>query len=379
MSIHVRRAEPNRASAYILVIGLLCAFGAFMYETYKKPRLIFVEAVPEYAKLYIDNNVVCANLPCEITLKNWPKDVRIVADRHYSEQITVSLFEHFKSNRHSFKVSLKAFPERSSKPKIVAREKDLKLSPQLDVPKRTPSPPTPVSKPPLELPLTCRETQEERQRILNRPPILCYSEDDKSVTFNKPGECYAAYWVSIKGHVQKLQGFGCMHEELTEPARRAFKNRIYLPGLKNGKPVEKAVETDIKYGSKATSSIREESDLSANETLNRDAQILFCPPVATPKSMTRSGHCIFEFDLSKQGRISQIRQTSCTHDELMIVISSAFQQCDFVAAKTDGVKVARPYMKHQIDVDVFDSQGRKIPVHASFGEKSVNKPYIIYE
>lgn len=377
MSIHVQRAEPSRASLYILVFGFLCALGAFIYDSYREPKTLNVKATPETAKLYIDGEVVCEALPCEITVQYWPKVVRVVADRHYSQVIPISIFEYFSSNLHSHDINLKPFPYRAPEPKIIIEETAPPLPQSEIMPKRKYSDPQNVPKPTTKanIPMKCRETSIERKQIQNRPPILCYSEDDKAVQHDTPGECYASYWVSVKGRAQKLQGFGCMHDEPLEAAKLAFKNRIYLPGLKNGKLVEKAVEAEIKYGAK--SAISGKGDLSSNTTLNRDARVLACPSVTTPKSMVRSGHCIFEFDLSKEGSIAQIRQTRCTHARLTRIMSSAFQQCKFIAAKTDGVAVERPFMKYQIDVDVYDSQGQKIPVHASFGEASVNKPYII--
>jgi len=386
MSEHVKRAEPNHSSYYILFFGLLCVLAVYIYDAYKKPRTLYIEATPKSASLYIENELVCETLPCEITQQYMPQDVWVQAKNHYTQKIPITLKDYFSNDELSFTIALEAFPksiitwpapkkETAAPNDVSVNRPSKRAAPKQDDPKSS-SFPKPSQKD--KLPMECLETARERQAIQNRAPVLCYYEDDKAVTYDATGECYASFWVSAKGRVQKFQWFGCMHDELIEPATAAFKNRIYLPGLRNGKPVERAVETEIKYGPNAGYITLPESDLSAPNSLNGDAQILSCPEVTAPKSMTRSGHCIFEFDLSREGHISHMRQTRCTHAEIMIVTSSAFKQCQFKAARTDGVNIERPYMKYQIDIDIYDKRGRKIPVHASFGDKSDDKPYITY-
>jgi len=177
-----------------------------------------------------------------------------------------------------------------------------------EVEKETLPTPKPVRRP---LPRECRETRQERQLAKNRAPVICHSLADQNVIFDVPGLCYASFWVSVDGRPKDLQGFGCRHDVLLETARRAFKSRRYLPGLEDGRPVQKAVDAEI-----------------------------------------------------------------CTHSELMTVASAAFKECEFTVATTDKRPVARPYMKHQIDIDVFDNKGEKIPVHPSFSDSSPHKPYI---
>jgi len=379
MSIHVQRGEPNRASSYILVIGLFFALCAFMFEAYKKPRTVYFEAMPETAKLYIENNVVCESLPCEITLQNWPKTVRVVADRHYSQEVPISIIEFFTSNRHSYEIHLEAFPEQPSEPNIIP-EIDIPPKPQpKKPPKPTYSPPVaPKPKVQAKLPKVCMETAEERQREQNRQAILCYHEDEKRVISNAQGECYATYTVSTEGRVRNIQGFGCMHDGLLEFAKRAFENRLYLPALKNSKPIEMAVEGEIKYGPPNGSDYPFRGEARTATTVNRDARVQSCPLVVPPKTLKRSGYCIYEFDLTAKGQVSQVREIKCTDASLKTPTLASFNHCLFILAKTDGETINRPYMKHQIDVNVYDQTGQKVPVHASFSENAVNKPYIVF-
>ena len=191
--------------------------------------------------------------------------------------------------------------------------------------------------------------------------------------------------------------YGCQHEDLIEPAKRAFKNRLYLPALIKGTAVNKVIKAEIVYGSDGgglpqNPAIKYKRELehrtldnnvlegqTSKKTINKDAQIISCPRFKTPSSLKRSGHCIFEFDLTDKGRISQMRQIKCTDAALKAVTLSSLKKCKFSPALTDGVAVNRVYMKHQIDANVYNRNGQKIPIHSSFGTNSLEKPYKIYK
>jgi hypothetical protein len=113
--------------------------------------------------------------------------------------------------------------------------------------------------------------------------------------------------------------------------------------------------------------------------VNGDASISACPSVVPPKAMRRSGHCIFEFDLTPEAAISRIRQIKCTDGSLKSVTLASLHGCSFKPALTDGSAISRLYMTHQIDVEVYNRKKQKIPVHAAFGEKSPNKPYVVFD
>lgn len=381
MSEHVRRAEPSYLSLYIFLIGLLCVIVVYMFEAYSKQRIVYVQATPKNAQLYVDNGLVCKSLPCEIEMQNWPKELWIKKNRHYSQQIPISPFKYFTSERLSYDIHLKAFPERPVEPEMTPQKPRPALPPQTHVPEREyPAiPSTPKPKPILQLPIACQETTQERQAAQNRQAVLCYYGDDKAVSLNVAGECYATYWVSVAGRVKNLHGFGCMHDALLEPARKAFENRIYLPALKNGKPVEGAINGEIRYGVNTTYAAPLESDRRPATPINGDARISSCPPVEPPNMMTRSGHCIFVFDLTPEAVISKVRQIKCTDAVLKSVTLASLNECSFKPAMTDGSAISRLYMTHQIDVDVYNSKREKIPVHAAFGEKNVNKPYVVFD
>jgi hypothetical protein len=163
MSIHIQRAEPNRASKYVWVIGLLCVIGAYIFQAYTKPRTVYVEATPKFATLYIENDLACEALPCEVVLQNWPKAIWVKSDRYYAQAVPISIFEHFSSERHRYEINLKAFPERPPEPKIILEEKTSSLPQANKAPKRIYSPPPNIvdSKPAVKLPVSCRETEEE--------------------------------------------------------------------------------------------------------------------------------------------------------------------------------------------------------------------------
>ena len=209
--------------------------------------------------------------------------------------------------------------------------------------------------------------------------MLCYYEADKDVISDAPGECYATYWVTTAGRVRNIQGFGCMHDSLLGPAKLAFENRLYLPALKNGKPIQMAVDGEIRYSPASGHAYPFTGEVHSEATLNGDARVQSCPLAEPPRTQKRSGHCIYEFDLTPEGSISQIRQIKCTNASLKPVTLASFNQCRFTPAKTDGSAIMRRYMTHQIDVNVYDPTGQKIPAHAAFGEKAVNKPYVVYE
>ena len=381
MSEHVQRVEPNRLNLFILVIGLFCTFITFLYEAYKKPRVLRVEAAPISAKLYIGNNLVCATLPCQITQKGTPTPIWVRANGYYAQQLKLPLLTHYTSDFRSVKVTLEPFTERD-----VKRVPPPQLGRPVEKPKGEASPRKPIaamphlpkSRQPAALPLECQETSQERQNIQNRQAVLCFYEEEGVVNFSSPGECYASYRVSKEGRVINIQGLGCMHEVLLMPAKKAFERRIYVPALKSGIPVEIVMEADIQYGQQVKY-YNEPAIAVENKSINGDARVLSCPPVLVPKAMTRSGHCIFEFDLSSAGRLSQIRQIKCTDAALKSATLNSLQKCSFKPAMTDGTAIDRPYMTHQFNVDIFDNEGNKTPLHASFGEKSVNKPYIYFE
>lgn len=394
MSEHVQRAERDNASYYILGFGLLFALVMALYEAYKKPRIAYVEAKPQNAQIYIEDELICESSPCKINLQFWPKSIWVRAERHHSQEVAIEKFKHFTSDTQTYKISLKSFPAVPDKPSAIPQAKKnvtkpLDKAPQTqDLPNRKTVPKPPVA----TLPLVCRESQAERKLIQNREPVLCYYEADKTISSQisgeVSGECYATYWVLRTGFVQNVHSYGCMEERLIEPAKLAFAKRIYLPALRNGRAVNRVTDGEIKYGPNAryapNTIAAEDKPTSYGERLkatprNADASVSSCPAVKPPAHLNRSGHCIFEFDLSNSGKVSQLRQIKCTHADLKSVTSSVFDQCKFMPARTDGAAVSRAYMKYQIDVDIYDAQRRKIPVHASFSEKAVNKPYMIYE
>lgn len=381
MSEHVQRAEPNRINLFIIVIGLFCGFVVFLYEAYKTPRLLRVEAAPNSAKLYIGNNLECANLPCQITQIGTPKPVWVRANGYYAQRLKTPLLAHYTSDFRSVKVVLSPFTKRDvksaprSQPDSPAERPKGEASPRKPV---VALPHKPKSRQSIPLPLECQETSQERQNIQNRQAVLCSYEEESIVNFSSTGECYASYRVTTEGRVTNIQGLGCMHDVLLMPAMKAFERRIYLPALKNGIPVEMRMEADIQYGPQVTYSHNPAITVE-NTTVNGDARVLSCPPLVVPKAITRSGHCIFEFDLSSVGRLTQIRQIKCTDAALKGASLTSLEKCTFKPAMTDGTAIDRPYMTHQFNVEIFDKEGNKIPLHASFGEKSVNKPYIYFE
>ena len=386
MSEHVRRADPSNATYYIILMGALSIFAVFLYESFTETRRIYVNATPSFARLYIEDRLACEAFPCKITQQYLPKNIWVRAENHYSEKLPISLIEYFTEEDLTFDIHLRAFPEEEINTFLRSDPQAPDMPPSIDLPldspgqinppeveKETLPTPKPVRRP---LPRECRETRQERQLAKNRAPVICHSLADQDVIFDVPGLCYASFWVSVDGRPKDLQGFGCRHDVLLETARRAFKSRRYLPGLEDGRPVQKAVDAEIHYGPKPSPLYPAITDHSSQKARNSDAKVLSCPSVKAPRSMKRSGHCVFEFDLSVNGQVTLLRQVSCTHAELLHVTSSAFKKCEFQAATTDKSPVARPYMKHQIDIDVFDKKGEKIPVHPSFSASSPHKPNI---
>ena len=417
MSEHIERVGHNYSGLNVLILGLLVCLGFYIYNV---PRTAYVETTPKIAQIYLGDNLICDYSPCEINLPIWPTRLSILADNYSPQEIYVLNLNPFTQGQQTYKIDLSPYvtsppkinitPEakkaevpnvgtlpRDDKPPKISEgppKKTVKSKPTAPTPKSD-KPSAPYIKAPFKLtesesPLACLETKLERKHALSREPILCHYEDDKRVTSDKSGTCYANYTVLKNGYVKDTHDIGCMHAELMEPARQAFASGVYLPALANGRPIQSVVFGEIIYGrgseradiNPALNYKRKRErfeDQLSKRTVNRDARVLSCPPPDKPKQMSRSGHCIFEFDLTKDGIIAQIRQTQCTDASLKNVTLKSLNKCKFRPAVSDNIAVRRDYMKHQIDLNLYDKKGRKIPPHASFGHKVVNKPYIVFE
>ena len=402
MSEHVKRAGRDYTVFYILLIGLLLILVGKFFDFYKLPRTAYVETTPKAARIYSGDILICEATPCEISLRFWPETVWIRRDNYYDKQLPVFNPDHFMAKHQTYSIPLRPKPIPKKVMPKTYEGKGLPQAPKdkglTERPKPKPSPPRRVSAP--NLPLECQETYWERAVGKNRDPVLCHFEDDKdvlSLASGRSGECYATFFVLQTGYVRNIHSYGCQHEDLIEPAKRAFKNRLYLPALIKGTAVNKVIKAEIVYGSDGgdlpqNPAIKYKRELehrtldnnvlegqTSKKTINKDAQIISCPRFKTPSSLKRSGHCIFEFDLTDKGRISQMRQIKCTDSALKAVTLSSLKKCKFSPAVTDGVAVNRVYMKHQIDANVYNRNGQKIPVHSSFGTNSLEKPYKIYK
>lgn len=397
MSQHVQRAERDYSIFYILFVAVLAIILIYFYSL---PRSVTVKTIPEQAKIYLGDDVVCETSPCDINLSIWPKTIAVDAPNYHSQRVRVLTQEHFFKGHQNIDITLKP----------IIRPLPQKLTPPLDE-KSEPSNPNITDKkdePPKlvivkpskrkavlptsvqpKLPLECYETPTERRGLKTREPIICYYEDDAKVTADENGMCYAYYSVERSGRVGNIEELNCNHPHLTQRAKAAFMARIYLPAYSNGRPVSRIIEGKIKYGSTLSYSLDDGYKLKrtnlpldpqvSENTINRDSRVTSCRAPKPFHNMQRSGHCQFEFDLTKTGQIIKVRQTKCTHEELREPALNSLKACLFRPAMSDGIVVDRPYMRHQIDVNVHNERGERIPPHASFGERVINKPYFIYD
>ena len=405
MSQHVQRVQQDNSIFYVLLCGLLLVLVVYYLD---RPRTAYVETVPSTASIYLDNKLLCEQSPCELDLPFWPSTISVRADGHAQQDISILNLEHFTKGQQKFSLTLT--PHIKLKPKVIkpptpesyegilstpARpEKNKK--PESQAPQYKPKPrakPQPV--PPVEVENNkqsklCYESEVDRRRDENRSAILCYDEDSESMQYGQLGVCYATYDVSRGGRVSNIIVHDCTHKALMEQAARTFAKRHYLPALTDSRPVNSYVSIELEYGKVDAYYNRNSGALygekrpplsfqASPNTINRDASVISCPPPRKPARLTRSGFCIFDFDLTETGRISTVRQTRCTQEGLRSAALASLNKCKFNHAISDEKPVSRAYMSQQINIDMHDSQGRKIPPHAAFRQANTNKPYIVYD
>ncbi|MEP6343739.1 MAG: hypothetical protein ABJ275_10525 [Maricaulaceae bacterium] len=401
MSRHVARAE-NRSIFPVLILAVLAITLVLFFM---KPRSVIITTKPPHANLYVDGQLVCDVTPCHIdALPLILPEIISDLEGYNREIVNPDYMAHIFSGQQALNINhvLIVRPPLKTPEKhmpIIKRQQDKNGEGERDEALR-PNKLKEIADDPREIPkrgdkpitkryikAECIEAASDRQRYNKRAAEICY-ENDKRVKAETIGECYALYTVTTAGKVEDVTDYGCMDDNLNVEALAAFRERQYLPALLNGQPIKSDVEGVIKYSS-AIIETRKESqrqrysrlkdETITEDTVNRDASVSDCPTVDKGRNLSRSGHCIIEFDVSREAKISKIRSLACTEAHLKDIALDLLSQCHVTAAMSDEQHVDRPYLKHQIDMNIYNETGQLIPPPSAFGHNVKNKPYVIFD
>lgn len=401
MSRHVARAE-NKSIFPVLILAVIAITLVLFFM---KPRSVMITTTPPHASLYVDGQLVCDKTPCRIDELPLILPEIISELEGYNREIArPDYMAHILTGRQEITinhVSVTAPHLRTpEKLKSIIKRQQEKNGDNEKI--KTPTPPRrretfvkPSEKPRIgsqpiirqQTKPACRELTSDQRRYNKRAAEICY-ENDKRVKAETIGECYALYTVTTAGKVDDVTDYGCMDDNLNVEALAAFRERQYLPALLNGQPIKSDVEGVIKYSPAIVEAKKDslkqhysrlKDEAITEDTVNRDASVSDCPSVEKSHNLARSGHCIIEFDVNHEAKISKIRSLACTEAHLKDIALDLLSKCHIKAAMSDEQHVDRPYLKHQIDMNIYNETGQLIPPPSAFGRHVKSKPYVIFE